>query len=156
MPGALERDPEVRQGIHRFQSLLSRERRRCPRQPFPVVRHIAQAAGDDVPEGAAFFPVRCRDLSADGFSFLAKARPGFRSLVLALDAPPKTIYLAADVKHCTSVAIYPSGRVEVLHGRDPPADGEPCRANTAESWVLVGCQFTRRLAEPEDQEPSVD
>ncbi len=146
MPSALEADPEIRQGIHRFQSLLSRERRRCPRQPFPVVRQIAQAAGDHLPEQAAFFPVRCRDLSPDGFSFLAKTRPEFRSLVLALDAPPETIYLAAEVRHCTSVAIYPSGRVEVLHGRDLPADGEPCSADAAEYWVLVGCQFTRRLA----------
>jgi hypothetical protein len=152
MSSVLAEDPEVRRGIRWFQSMLTEERRRAPRQPFPVVRRIAQTTGQEVPEQAAFFPVNCRDLSTHGFSFLVKTRPQFKSLVLALDAPPNMIFLAAEVRHCTDVLVHPSGRVEVLLlnlvARD---DYERRRVAGAEFQVLVGCEFTRRLAVPKNQ-----
>jgi hypothetical protein len=98
-----------------------------------------------VPEQTAFFPVKCHDLSTRGFSFIAKRRPQFASLVLALGTPPDVIYLAAEVRHCTDVLAYPSGRVEVLDGQETPADGRCRGGNGAEPGVLVGCEFIRRL-----------
>lgn len=154
MPGVLRADPVVCRAVNRFRMLLTNERRRCPRQPFPVVRPIAEATGQEVPEQAAFFPARCHDFSTHGFSFLAKSRPHFKSLVLALETTPDPIYMAAEVRHCTDVLVHPSGQVEVLHklaGRD---DYQRRWSDGAEFSVLVGCEFTGRLSVPENQKPA--
>lgn len=156
MPNVLEADPEVCRAVRQFQTMLTKERRSSPRRPFPFVRRIARATGRKVPEEATFFSVKCRDLSTQGFSFLVKARPQFTSLVLALDAWPSPIYVAAEVKHCEDVLIYPSGRTEVLHDRGARVDAERSSDDGVESWVLVGCKFTQRLAEPESQGPQIE
>lgn len=151
MSSVLRADPAVCRAVIRLRMLLTNERRRCPRKPFPVVRLIAPAAGEEVPGQTAFFPAKCHDLSTHGFSFLVKTRPQFKSLVLALETTPDPIYVAAEVKHCTDVLVHPSGRVEVLHklaGRD---EYQRRWSAGAEHCVLVGCEFTRRLAMPEDR-----
>jgi hypothetical protein len=128
------------------------ERRRAPRRSFPVVRRIAEAAGEEVPEQADFFSVQCRDISTHGFSFLVKTRPRFQSLVLALEASPNPVYVTAEVRHRTEVLVHPSGRVEVVYNQGTRADRERPSAEGAESWVLVGCEFTRRVPPPGNQE----
>jgi len=151
MASVLEADAEVCGAIQRFQSMLTKERRRSPRRAFPSVRYIAQSADGEMPEKPAFFPVECRDLSTHGFSFLFKTRTQFQTLVLALDAQPTPIYLVAEVRHCTDVLVYPSGRIEVrpkaweAHESQIPEGAEP--------WVLVGCEFTRRL--PGNQQAAI-
>ena len=149
MAAVLEADAEVCGAIQRFQSMLTKERRRSPRRAFPLVRYIAQSTDGEMPEKTAFFPVQCRDLSTQGFSFLFKTRPQFQTLVLALDAQPAPIHLLAEVRHCTEVLIHSSGRMEVRRSLwETHASQIP---EGAESWVLVGCEFTRRL--PGNQQP---
>lgn len=150
MSSVLEVDTEVCRAVQRFRSQLTEDRRRSPRQPFPVVRYIAKATGQEVPEETAFFPVQCRDMSTHGFSFFVKTRPQFKSLVLALDARPKPIYIMAQVRHCTDVLLHWSGQVEVLDDQGAGADRK-CSAADAGFWVLVGCEFTQRLPGPENQ-----
>lgn len=149
MSDVLEADPEVCQAVDRLSGSATTERRRCAREPFPVVQQVARATGQKVPEQSAFFPVKCRDLSTRGFSFVLKRRPQFTSLVLALDAPPEVIYLAAEVRHCTEVLVHPSGRVEPLPKQDPeaaaPSPGGDGANDGAKVGVLVGCEFTERL-----------
>ena len=149
MSGVFMPDPAVCRVVSRSRILA--ERRRSPRYPFPVVRPIAQATGQEVPEQAAFFPVKCRDLSLHGFSFFARTRPQFSSLVLALETTPDPIYIAAEVRHCTDVLVHSSGRVEVVY-KLGGQDGCPLwLPYGAEFGVLVGCEFTGRLTVPENQ-----
>jgi hypothetical protein len=145
MAPALEADPEVRRAIDELHGSLPRERRSAPRESFRVVQRIAQANGGKVPEQTAFFPVRCHDLSTRGFSFIVKRRPQFKSLVLALGTPPGVIYLAAEVRHCTDVVTYPSGKVEILDDHSKQIARDSRSGKRVELGVLVGCQFTRRL-----------
>ncbi len=145
MGSALEADPEVRRAIEELRGSTAEERRRAPRESFPVVQRIAQAADGKVPEQATFFPVKCHDLSTRGFSFFVKKRPQFKSMVLALGTPPDVIYLGAEVRHCTDVLMHASGRVEILQNQDAQTDGASPSGNGAKLTVLVGCEFTRRL-----------
>jgi len=145
MTSVLEADPEVCRAIEELRGGTTEERRRAPRELFPVVQRIAQAADGKVPEQATFFPVKCHDLSTRGFSFFVKKRPQFKSMVLALGTPPDVIYLGAEVRHCTDVLMHASGRVEVLDEQDAQTDCASPSGNGAELTVLVGCEFTRRL-----------
>lgn len=145
MSDALDADPEVRQAIDRLHGSVMEERRRSRREPFPLVQRIAHAAGRKVPEQEAFFPIRCRDLSTRGFSFIVEGRPQFKSLVLALGSPPDVLYIAAEVRHCTDVLVEPSGRVEVSHTKEAQADCPGPGNRGARPGVLVGCEFVQRL-----------
>ena len=123
------------------------ERRRALRHPFPSVQRIAPRRGPGPPEESEFLDVRCCDLTGAGFSFLVPTRPDFTSLVAAFGSPPDVIYVAAEVSHCDSVMLHPSGVVEHLD----EADQTSCQdrpASAATPMVRVGCRFTRRLGMP--------
>jgi hypothetical protein len=145
MSTVLEADPEVRRAIEQLHGSMVKERRRVPRESFPVVQRIAQATDGKIPEHAAFSPVKCHDLSTRGFSFIVKKRPQFKAIVLALAAPPDVIYLAAEVRHCTDVLMHASGRVEALQHQGAEVARESRSGQGAEPVVLVGCEFTERL-----------
>ena len=155
MTNVLEVDPGVLRAVEQFGASSTKERRCISRKPFGVVQRIAQAAGRKVPEQATFFPVKCRDLSTRGFSFIVKRRPQFKSIVLELGTPPDEIYLAAEIRHYTEVLVHASGKVEVLQRQDSETGFEGPSEDGAEPWVMVGCEFTGRL-ESEDGRQAVE
>jgi PAS domain S-box-containing protein len=79
------------------------ERRRRPRHPYPYVQYIAPIEGNELPPRESFRRVRCRDLSATGFSIYCKERPHCDRIVIAFGAEPKIIYLIAEIVHVTPI-----------------------------------------------------
>ena len=77
------------------------ERRKRPRRSYPYTQSVAYFSGDNPPQEEDFFPVRCVDIAAGGFSFLSRTPPPHDSLVVALGTPPKITRLAAQVAHVT-------------------------------------------------------
>ncbi len=152
MASLLEADPEILRALDKLRSSSAEERRRAPRNPFRVEQRIAQATGRRVPELSTFFPVKCSDLSTRGFSFSIKRCPQFESIVLALGTPPDVIYIAAEVRHCTEVMTYPSGRVEVLDQQGAETGQEGPGVEGVERSFVIGCEFTGRLELEEDRE----
>jgi hypothetical protein len=123
------------------------DRRSDQRHPFLTVQQIAGWDGRRFPADEEFFDARCRDLTGRGFSFLLPGRPPFAHLVAAFGKPPEQIFIAAEVRHLAQVLVHAGGSVERLEGRAAPAArsaGEP----SAQSMVLVGCRFLRRLSKP--------
>jgi len=128
------------------------DRRRRRRHPFVCDQWIAPQRDGRLPEAGEFFEVHCRDLNASGISFLLPEPPEFREFVVALSAPPATVYLEALVSHWVEVLLWPSGRIERLPRGQSPQDG----ARTTEGAMTmyqVGARFTRRLA-PEVADPT--
>lgn len=155
MTSVIEADPDILRAVEQLGVPSTKERRGTSRKPFRVVQRIAQAVGRTVPEQAAFFPVKCHDLSTRGFSFVAKRRPQSKSIVLALGTPPDELYLAAEIKHCTEVLVHASGKVEVLEEQDSETGLEGRSEDGAELYLMVGCEFTGRL-ESEDSQQAVE
>ena len=79
------------------------ERRHRSRRSFPYVQMIAPLVAGHAPEEHHFRPVRCRDISPTGFSFLSPVPPDFQDLMVALGGESTTTYLAARVMHATIV-----------------------------------------------------
>lgn len=95
-----------------------RERRRSPRQQFPVMQLIAPFHRK-MPRADQFAPVSCRDLSSSGIAFYFPQRADFTKVIVGLGKAPQLTYVAARVVRqaaCTS-----GGR------------------------VLVGCEFVDRV-----------
>jgi PAS domain S-box-containing protein len=80
---------------------LASERRRQPRHPYPYVQYIAPVVNDELPTQEAFRRVRCRDISATGFSIYCKEPPAYERIVIAFGAEPKIIYMIAEIVHAT-------------------------------------------------------
>jgi PAS domain S-box-containing protein len=78
-------------------------RRVRTRRSFPYVQTIAPMVGGEMPPEHRFRPVRCRDISPTGFSFLSPTPPDFQDLMVALGGETTTTYLAARVMHATIV-----------------------------------------------------
>jgi hypothetical protein len=74
-----------------------------------------------LPPPALFREVRCRDISAGGFSFVSQRPPEHTDYVVALGAAPVVIHLAVRVAHVTP---------EQVDGRDA---------------FLVGCTYVGRV-----------
>ena len=121
------------------------ERRTERRQPFLASQRMAPMAGPDVPDESEFGDVACHDLSSGGFSFFLAHRPDFHRLAVAFGAPPKVIYMAAEVSHCQNVLVSSSGEVRPIRGPAGRVDREDLDDATATPMVLVGCRFSRRL-----------
>jgi len=124
-----------------------RERRKRDRRPFSTVQRIAPRLTDEIPARTSFFPVRCHDLHEDGFSFLLPRRPTYNALVVVLGRKPQDIYLAAEVRHCSNVLLYPDNRVERITDQSNPVDLNSDRTG-AVLMVQVGCRFLERLEPP--------
>ena len=82
-------------------SALHVERRKRSRRAYPYFQLVAFCTGDGLPDKSAFKEVRCNDISAGGFSFFSATPPPSETLVVALGAPPKLMYLVAQVAHVT-------------------------------------------------------
>ncbi len=79
------------------------DRRQRTRRSFPYVQMIAPMIAGEMPEEHRFRPVRCRDISPSGFSYLSPTPPDFQDLMVALGGQSTTTYLAARVMHATIV-----------------------------------------------------
>lgn len=122
------------------------ERRRALRHPFFAVQRVAPRRGLALPKESEFVQVRCCDLNRAGFSFLIPTRPDFTSLVAAFGTPPDVIYVAAEVSHCDTVLLHPSGAVD--HLGDANQTGRQAEnAGASTRMVRVGCRFTQRLGQ---------
>ena len=121
------------------------ERRSEPRRPFLTSQRIAPRHGQGVPDESEFVDVPCHDLSSRGFSFFLTQRPDFRRLAVAFGAPPKVIYMAAEVSHCEDVLVSSSGEVRPIRGPAGQIDRGDLDDPTATPMVLVGCRFRQRL-----------
>jgi hypothetical protein len=82
-----------------------RGERRAPREPYPCLQPIAPLVPGQPLDAAEFRPVRCFDLSASGFSFLARRPPDTPGMIVALGTPPEVIYMNAEVMHETPLVL---------------------------------------------------
>jgi len=134
---AVRAEPEERSGTaFRSPSASNQERRRRPRRSYPYCQMIAPVVGEQMPPPAAFLEIRCNDISAGGFSYLAAKPPESNVLIVALGVPPKLTYLRAEVAHVNRVK-----------------QGE-------ETAYLIGCTYTGRVPYGEtpvhQAQPAVD
>jgi len=123
------------------------DRRKALRHPFFAVQRIAPRRGVALPQESEFVEVRCCDLNRAGFSFVIPTRPDFTSLVAAFGTPPDVIYVAAEVAHCDSVVVHPSGVIEHL-GEADQTSCQTGHSGSSTPMVRVGCRFTQRLGNP--------
>jgi len=121
------------------------ERRTQSRRRFLATQRIAPHAGPGVPKESEFFEVQCYDLNRRGFSFLLPERPDFKSLVVSFETPSGPVYMAAEVSHCESVSVYPSGVVEPIRRRASDTSHSVPDGDTGIPMVLAGCRFVQRL-----------
>ena len=121
------------------------DRRDKRRQPFAAFQRIAVRRGERVPDESEFVPVRCNDLTRNGFSFFLPTQPDFHSLVAAFGNPSEVIYVAAEVSHYSDVLLYSSGVVQPIDDSGADVDDRDPSGGTATPMVLVGCRFTERL-----------
>lgn len=98
------------------------DRRTVVRLRFPHKQFVAPYHGGCIPSRASFKEVVCRDISEQGFSFLATCPPDFEMLVVALGVPPELTYMTARIVN----------RVRVSDGPIP--------------LYRIGCRFTGRLS----------
>lgn len=103
-------------------ALRGTDRRAAVRLRFPHKQFVAPYHGGCIPSRASFKEVVCRDLSEQGFSFLATCPPDFEMLVVALGVPPNLTYMTARI----------ANRVRVSDGPMP--------------LYRIGCRFTGRLS----------
>lgn len=116
------------------------ERRKAPRYQFTVRRWIAPYDGSNYPDKSKFFPVRCRDLSRSGFSFVMSKEPEFSDLVVSLRKPPNRVRVSAEVAWCRKIRLL--GGVHVKMTGDA---GDDASNDQGDDAFLVGCRFKRRL-----------
>jgi len=103
-------------------TLRGSDRRAAVRLRFPHKQFVAPYHGGCIPSRASFKEVVCRDLSEQGFSFLATCPPDFEMLVVALGVPPNLTYMTARIVN----------RIRVSDGPMP--------------LYRIGCRFTGRLS----------
>ena len=117
------------------------ERRGASRRPFRVLQWIAPYDGSAFPDKSEFFPVRCRDLSQSGFSFVVSEMPDFPSLVVSLGEPPNQTHMVAEIVRCHKVKLLGGGHIEMVDDEEGDGDTNDQGGQT----FLVGCRFTGRL-----------
>lgn len=99
------------------------ERRQHPRTAFPHTQLIAASCDGRLPENTEFREVRCRDISAEGFSFLWPTPWRPDELLVTFDSGRQFAHLLAIVAHNTRIDI----------------DGL--------NEYVVGCRFVGRILE---------
>jgi hypothetical protein len=79
------------------------ERRVKPRRAYPYVQWIAAMVDGKLPPRSEFREVRCRDISAGGFSFIVPRPPASDFFVVAFGAGSALTYLVAQAVHCNRI-----------------------------------------------------
>ena len=93
---------------------------RKPRRNFPYIQLIAPIRNGVLPQRSAFREIRCRDIAAGGFSFLAPEVPSETELVVAFGVGTNLTFLTAKVVHTAS------------------------QTHNGKSVYTIGCQYTGR------------
>jgi len=83
--------------------LVTSDRRRAPRRSYRYRQLIAPVVDDTLPDRHEFTEVECNDIAVGGFSFLSSKPPQSDTLVVALGAPHRLIYLTAQIVHINRV-----------------------------------------------------
>ena len=102
---------------------VPQDRRDNGRKDYGCLQFIAPYRDGQLPAAADFEPVKCRDLSPTGFSYLANEPPQHEYVVVALGQAP-FIFVSAAIRHHKLKAI----------------DGSLA--------YHVGCKFIARINEP--------
>lgn len=121
--------------------LGGKDGRRAPRYQFDVLQWIAPYDGNGLPDKSDFSPVRCRDISKTGFSFIVPERLDFPILVVSLGEPPNQMHMVAEVMYCHKVRFLGGRHIEMVDEEDD-YDDENVPGNRA---FLVGCRFKDRV-----------
>jgi hypothetical protein len=141
-----QNDLRIYKAVHRMLASPEgehQERRGTSRYPFEIVQWIAPYDGSTIPAEADFFPVRCRDLSRSGFSFVTSDRPAFSSLVVILGEPPDLMHVEAEVARCTKLEPFGMELVETGERALSPLDF----GGSSGASILVGCRFVGWLGD---------
>ena len=149
-PSGSEVDANFFEMIHRIagpsREEPKSERRSRNRRPFVVTQRIAPRCQAGVPDDSEFFEVKCQDLNRAGFSFLFSSRPSFTALVASFGTASDVVYMGADILHCASVLVYPSGQVEHIPDRAGEVNYRGPNGEIGKPMVLIGCRFTGQVA----------
>lgn len=97
------------------------ERRRKPRRSYPYIQMVAPVLNGVMPATDMFKAMRCKDISAGGFSFLSPVEPDYEQCVAAFGVAPTLTYLMARVVHAKPINV------------------------EGDSLYVVGCQYTGRI-----------
>lgn len=103
------------------QEEVADERRERHRRAFPRTQMVAPFIDGRPPVRGDFAAVRFRDISEQGFSYVASKPAECDAVVVVLGEPPAATYLTAVVCHCTQVG------------------------TQAKPRFVVGCRFTGRI-----------
>src|SRR5262245_54076890 len=79
------------------------DRRVSPRVSYPYVQWVAPSGDGKMPPRREFREVRCRDISAGGFCYLAETAPEHKTVVISLGPAAGLTCLAAEVAQVTPV-----------------------------------------------------
>jgi PAS domain S-box-containing protein len=101
------------------------DRRQRPRSAFPYKQKIAPFASGSLPLAHHFCEVQCRDIAANGFSYVSPVPPQYRSIVVAFGLAPSELYLAAEIQHVTALDM----------------DGV--------AMFVIGCRYRERVSYPQ-------
>ncbi len=148
-PSGIEVDASFFEMVHRIAGPLldesKSERRDRDRRPFGVTQWIAPRRQAGLPDDSEFVEVKCHDLNRAGFSFLLPSRPSFTALVASFSTGAGRVYMGAEVLHCASVLVYPSGQIEHISGRASDVSYRGPNGEKGQPMVLVGCRFAGQL-----------
>lgn len=116
------------------------ERRRYPRNHYPVRQRIALWRHGCTLSQSDFFDVVCDDLSQGGFSFYSVRFPETSQIVAELGLAPEWTYLLAAVLKVCEAWVSPSGKIDFTASADEDGLG-------AKKIYLVRCRFLRKLSQ---------
>lgn len=146
-------DLKIYKAVHQLldsPKMEDHERRGMSRHLFEIQQWIAPYDGSRMPAESDFYPVRCRDLSRSGFSFVTSAKPAFSSLVVILGEPPDLMYVQAEVVQCTKLEPFGLELVETDQGAVSPLD----ISGSTVATMSVGCRFVGWLGEAKPGPPA--
>lgn len=95
----------------------------------------------EVPFSVSFFPVRCRDISCGGVSFLLPAKPSFDRVVVQVGDRHNGYYMESEVIHVSRATELP----EETEASD--SDGMKHDLELGASPYQIGCRFIKRITE---------
>jgi anti-sigma regulatory factor (Ser/Thr protein kinase) len=114
-----------------------REGRRHPRLPLRRRVQVAPLRPDGSVDWEEAHDAVARDLSAEGVGLLQESLARSERVLVGLDVEGRTLYLPADVRHCTPLA---PGLVEIgcrfrFGGRWPPGEDERAAADALDALL---------------------
>lgn len=119
------------------------KRRHTRHKADNLILYVAQIReSGEIPFLVSFFPVRCRDLSCGGVSFLLPAKPSFKRLVVQVGDRQKGFYMESEVMHVSRAREIPEEKEAWDSG------GKEYTLELGSTPYQIGCQFTKRVDPP--------